>query len=96
MKSGTRWGWGVALLAMAGMGLLLSFMLPLLQQGPLDIDRHFLWLFWVNVLVAMALAGTLVFIVGRIWLRMRRGFLAPNCCSNSPAFLPWWGCCQGR
>ncbi|ASM76343.1 Histidine kinase [Vitreoscilla filiformis] len=74
MKSGTRWGWGVALLAMAGMGLLLSFMLPLLQQGPLDIDRHFLWLFWVNVLVAMALAGTLVFIVGRIWLRMRRGF----------------------
>ncbi len=68
-----RWGWGVALLAIAGMGLLLSFVLSLLGQGPLGVARHFLWLFWVNVLVAGALALTLSVTIVRLWLRMRQG-----------------------
>lgn len=73
MRTSLRWGWGVVLLALAGMGLLLSFVFSLLGQGPLGIERHFVWLFWVNVLVAGALALTLSVTVVRLWLRLRRG-----------------------
>jgi len=73
MKVSTRWGWGVALLVAAGLGLVLAFVLSLLAQGPTRYERHFVWLFWVNAAVATLL---LLFLVGagvRLALRFRQG-----------------------
>ena len=73
MKPLSRWGWGVALLLAAGMGLVLAFVLSLLAQGPSRYERHFVWLFWVNVAVATLL---MLFIVGagtRLSMRYRQG-----------------------
>ncbi|HEX5684854.1 MAG TPA: ATP-binding protein [Ideonella sp.] len=73
MKVSTRWGWGVALLVAAGLGLVLAFVLSLLAQGPTRYERHFVWLFWVNAAVATLL---LLFLLGagvRLALRFRQG-----------------------
>ena len=73
MKPLSRWGWGVALLLAAGLGLVLAFVLSLLAQGPIRYERHFVWLFWVNAAVATLLV---LFIIGagvRLALRFRQG-----------------------
>ncbi len=69
MKSSTRWG--IALLAASGLGLVLAFVLSLLAQGPAQYERHFVWLFWVNVAVASGLVVVLGVAAARLLLRVR-------------------------
>jgi nitrogen fixation/metabolism regulation signal transduction histidine kinase len=73
MKPLSRWGWGVALLLAAGMGLVLAFVLSLLAQGPTRYERHFVWLFWVNAAVATLLILFIVATGTRLVLRLRQG-----------------------
>ncbi|HSI58651.1 MAG TPA: ATP-binding protein [Ideonella sp.] len=73
MKPSTRWGWGIALLAAAGLALVLAFVLSLLAQGPTRYERHFVWLFWVNVAVATLLAVVVGVAGVRLALRFRSG-----------------------
>jgi nitrogen fixation/metabolism regulation signal transduction histidine kinase len=69
----SRWGWGLALLMAAGLGLVLAFVLTLLAQGPDRWERHFVWLFWVNAAVATLLALVIVGASVRLALRFRQG-----------------------
>ena len=69
MKSSTRWA--IALLAASGLGLVLAFVLSLLAQGPAQYERHFVWLFWVNVAVASGLVVVLGVAAARLLLRVR-------------------------
>ncbi|HJV72243.1 sensor histidine kinase [Ideonella sp.] len=72
MRPLSRWGWGLALLVAAGLGLVLAFVLSLLAQGPSRYERHFVWLFWVNAAVA---TGLMLVIIGaglRLALRFRQ------------------------
>ena len=71
MKSSTRWG--IALLVSAGMGLVLAFVMSLLAQGPTRYERHFVWLFWVNLGVAALLVVVLTVAITRLMLRFRAG-----------------------
>jgi nitrogen fixation/metabolism regulation signal transduction histidine kinase len=71
MKHSTRWG--IAVLAAAGLGLVLAFALSLLAQGPSTFERHFVWLFWVNVAVAALLVAVLAVAAVRLALRFRSG-----------------------
>ncbi len=73
MKTSSRWGWGIAVLAVSGMGLVLAFVLSLLTQGPMQYERHIGWLFWVNVAVATVLLLVLAGAAVRLFLRVRRG-----------------------
>ena len=72
MKALSRWGWGLALLIAAALGLVLAFVLSLLAQGPSRFERHFVWLFWLNTAVASLLLFVLAGAAIRLGYRFRQ------------------------
>ncbi len=73
MTKATRWAWIVSLVAVTGAGLVLVFLLSLATNSRGLYEHHYVWLFWVNVVVA-ALLMLVIGIAGvRLMLRVRRG-----------------------
>jgi nitrogen fixation/metabolism regulation signal transduction histidine kinase len=73
MTKATRWAWIVSLVAVTGAGLVLVFLLSLATNSRGLYEQHYVWLFWVNVVVA-ALLVLVIGIAGvRLMLRVRRG-----------------------
>jgi nitrogen fixation/metabolism regulation signal transduction histidine kinase len=73
MTKATRWAWIVSLVAVTGAGLVLVFLLSLATNSRGLYEEHYVWLFWVNVVVA-ALLVLVIGIAGvRLLLRVRRG-----------------------
>ena len=72
MSKAARWGWVVASVAVLGASLVLAFVLALSTRGGLA-ERHFVWLFWVNVAVAVALALVIGLAGVRLVTRLRHG-----------------------
>ncbi len=72
-SAAARWTWIVSTVAATGAALVLAFVLSLSTKGGGFYERHFVWLFWVNV----AVAGVLVLVIGlaalRLAVRARRG-----------------------
>jgi nitrogen fixation/metabolism regulation signal transduction histidine kinase len=73
MRSSARWGWIIALVASTGAVLVLAFVLSFSTQGGGFYERHFFWLFWVNVAVAVLLTVVIAIVAVRLAVRMRRG-----------------------
>jgi nitrogen fixation/metabolism regulation signal transduction histidine kinase len=73
MKRATRWAWIVALVAATGAGLVLAFLLALATNNRVLYERHYEWLFWLNVSVAGALALVVGIAAVRLFLRVRSG-----------------------
>ena len=73
MTKASRWAWIVSLVAVTGAGLVLAFLLALATNNRAIYERHYAWLFWVNVVVA----GTLVLVIAvaaiRLLVRVARG-----------------------
>ncbi len=73
MTKANRWAWIISLVAVTGAGLVLAFLLSIATNNRLFYERHYTWLFWVNVSVA----AFLVFVIGvgavRMLLRVQRG-----------------------
>ena len=69
----TRWAWTVALVAATGAALVLAFLLSFGTRDGGWIERHFVWLFWVNVAVALLLLLVLGVVALRLIVRVRRG-----------------------
>jgi nitrogen fixation/metabolism regulation signal transduction histidine kinase len=73
MKSATRWAWIVSAIAATGAALVLAFLLSVATNSPALYERHYVWLFWVNV----ATAALLVLVIGaaavRLVVRLARG-----------------------
>lgn len=72
MTKATRWAWIVAIVAVTGAGLVLAFLLSIATNSPALYERHFVWLFWVNVTVASLLVLVIVLAALRLLVRMRR------------------------
>lgn len=72
MKKATRWAWIVALVAVTGAGLVLAFLLSVATNRPALYERHYVWLFWVNVTVASLLALVIGIASVRLVVRVRR------------------------
>ena len=72
MKKATRWAWIVALVAVTGAGLVLAFLLSVATNSPALYERHYVWLFWLNVTVASLLALVIGIAAMRLLLRVRR------------------------
>jgi len=73
MTKASRWAWIISTFAVTGAGLVLAFLLSIATNNPTLYERHYVWLFWVNVTVA----SVLVLVIGaagvRLVLRVRRG-----------------------
>jgi len=66
MTTSARWTWIVACLASTGAALVLAFVVSFSTQGGGFYERHFVWLFWVNVAVALLL----LLVVGIVSVRL--------------------------
>jgi nitrogen fixation/metabolism regulation signal transduction histidine kinase len=73
MTASARWGWLVAVTAATGAALVLAFVLSFGTQGGGFYEKHFVWLFWVNVAVAALLSLVIAVAAVRLALRLRRG-----------------------
>jgi nitrogen fixation/metabolism regulation signal transduction histidine kinase len=73
MKKSTRWALIVSLVAATGVAMVLAFLLSIATDNRLFYEKHFQWLFWVNLLVA----GLLMLVIGiaatRLLVRVQRG-----------------------
>ena len=68
-----QWAWIVAAVAATGAGLVLAFVLSFSGPESGTYERHFVWLFWVNVAVAGLLLVVLGAVAVRLYVRLRRG-----------------------
>jgi len=68
-----RWALLVALVFMAGLGLVLMFLLTLATRNRAFYEQNFGWLAMVNVAVAVLLALIIVWLAVRLYLRFRLG-----------------------
>jgi nitrogen fixation/metabolism regulation signal transduction histidine kinase len=73
MKKSTRWAWGVATVAFAGVTMVLLFVLSLTGDAGSFVERHIAWLFWLNVAVALFLLVVIALAALRLALRRRQG-----------------------
>jgi nitrogen fixation/metabolism regulation signal transduction histidine kinase len=73
MTKASRWAWIVSLVAVTGAGLVLAFLLSVATNSPALYERHYVWLFWVNVTVATLLVLVIGMAAVRLALRVRRG-----------------------
>lgn len=73
MTKASRWAWIISLVAITGAGLVLVFLLALATNSRSLYERHYIWLFWVNVVVASLLVLVILFASIRLLLRVKRG-----------------------
>ena len=73
MSRSARWAWIVAATAATGAALVLAFVLSFANPGGSFYERNFVWLFWLNVAVALLLGLVVVLVALRLALRLRRG-----------------------
>jgi nitrogen fixation/metabolism regulation signal transduction histidine kinase len=73
MTNATRWAWIVSVVAATGAALVLAFLLSVATNSPALYERHYLWLFWVNVAVATLLAIVIAIAAARLVVRLARG-----------------------
>ncbi len=73
MTKTARWAWAISLVAVLGIGLVLSFVISLSTQAPIIYERRVVWMYWLNVAVAALLALVIAIAAVRLAVRFRRG-----------------------
>jgi len=73
MTRPNRWAAIISLVVATGAGLVLAFLLSTATNNRSFYEQHYVWLFWLNLVVA----GLLILVIGiaavRMWLRVQRG-----------------------
>ena len=73
MTKASRWAWIISLVAVTGAGLVLAFLLAIATNNRSLYERHYVWLFWVNVAVAAVLVLVIGIAAVRLLVRLQRG-----------------------
>ena len=74
MSRSARWGWVISLVTITGVAGVLSFLLSVDTATPRGFfERHYHWLYWVNVAVAVVLTLVILTAAVRLIVRVRRG-----------------------
>ena len=68
-RASTRWALGVAGAVMCAIGVVLLFLLMQATNNRELYERHYAWLFGLNVLVAAALSLVLLWMAARVAVR---------------------------
>ncbi|MEO7057602.1 MAG: HAMP domain-containing protein, partial [Caldimonas sp.] len=68
-----RWVWIISTVAALGAGLVLAFLLAIATNRPELYERHYVWLFWLNVALASTLVLVIVVAGVRLLWRVARG-----------------------
>jgi nitrogen fixation/metabolism regulation signal transduction histidine kinase len=68
-----RWAVGLGVAAMAVIGVVLLFLLTLATNNRELYERNYGWLFIINVVVAGLLLLVIIWIMLRLYMRLRRG-----------------------
>ena len=71
MTKASRWAILISTVAATGAGLVLAFLLSIATNNPSLYERHYVWLFWVNVTVATLLVLVIGIAAVRLLLRVR-------------------------
>ncbi|MBC8058085.1 MAG: PAS domain-containing sensor histidine kinase, partial [Rhizobiales bacterium] len=71
MTKAQRWAWLISTVAATGAGLVLAFLLSIATNNPALYERHYVWLFWVNVTVATLLVLVIGIAAVRLLVRVR-------------------------
>ncbi len=73
MTSSQRWAWLVSAVASLGALMVLAFVLGFASPESRFYERNFVWLFWVNAVVAALLALVVLVVALRLLVRLQRG-----------------------
>ena len=73
MTASQRWAWLISGVASLGALLVLAFVLGFSSPESRFYERNFVWLFWVNAVVAALLALVVVIVALRLLIRLQRG-----------------------
>jgi nitrogen fixation/metabolism regulation signal transduction histidine kinase len=74
MTKAARWGWVITLVTLTGVVGVLGFLLSVGTTSERGFfERHYQWLYWVNVGVAAVLALVILTAAVRLTLRVRQG-----------------------
>ncbi|MFG6467512.1 sensor histidine kinase [Roseateles sp. BYS87W] len=74
MTRAARWGWVITLVTLTGVAGVLGFLLSVGTTSERGFfERHYHWLYWVNVAVAVVLALVIVTAAVRLAVRVRQG-----------------------
>ncbi|MEO7335463.1 MAG: ATP-binding protein [Caldimonas sp.] len=73
MTKASRWAWLISTVAATGAGLVLAFLLSIATNSPRLYEKHYVWLFWVNVVVATLLVLVICIAGVRLLLRVSHG-----------------------
>ena len=69
----SRWAWIISTVAALGAAVVLVFLLSIATNSPRLYERHYIWLFWVNVGLASLLVSVIVVAAARLLWRVARG-----------------------
>jgi len=69
----SRWAWIISTVAALGAAVVLAFLLSIATNSPNLYERHYIWLFWVNVALASLLVSVIVVAAVRLLWRVSRG-----------------------
>jgi nitrogen fixation/metabolism regulation signal transduction histidine kinase len=72
-RRSVRWTWAISLIAFVGIVLVLGFVVSLSSGEPSLYERNFVWLFWLNFVVALLLLLVLGAAAVRLALRWHAG-----------------------
>ena len=72
MSKALRWALFISTLAVIGAALVIAFMLSMTSERDL-FERNFVWLFWVNLVIAAALLLVIAIAATRLAFRLRSG-----------------------
>ncbi|MFM9902393.1 MAG: sensor histidine kinase [Polaromonas sp.] len=73
MSRSARWAWIISATAATGAALVLAFVLSFSNPEGSFYERNFVWLFWLNVAVALLLGLVVLVVALRLAVRLRRG-----------------------
>ncbi|MFT7775678.1 ATP-binding protein [Roseateles sp.] len=74
MSKAARWGWVITGVTLTGVAGVLAFLLSIGTTNERGFfERHYHWLYWVNVVVAAVLALVILTAAVRLIVRVRRG-----------------------